>query len=60
MDELTWAIPGIWQPTVGPVIDAAAQAGIRAHIDQPRAEGRGAQELQRRQAAPLSRPTLIR
>jgi RHH-type proline utilization regulon transcriptional repressor/proline dehydrogenase/delta 1-pyrroline-5-carboxylate dehydrogenase len=40
MDELTLGDPWSLQTDIGPVIDAQAHAGIMAHVDQARAEGR--------------------
>jgi RHH-type transcriptional regulator, proline utilization regulon repressor / proline dehydrogenase / delta 1-pyrroline-5-carboxylate dehydrogenase len=45
MDELVLGEPWALATDVGPVIDAAAQDGIAAHIGQARAEGRVLHEL---------------
>ena len=59
MDQLTLGDP--WQLTtdVGPVIDAAAQSGIRAHIDTARAEGRVLKEMQAPAEGHFIAPTVI-
>ncbi len=45
MDELTLGDPWALSTDVGPVIDAAAQAGIRDYIAAARAEGRVVKEM---------------
>ncbi len=56
MDELTLGDPWHLATDIGPVIDAEAQAGIRAYIDAARAEGRVLKELRRPAAGHLHRP----
>jgi RHH-type transcriptional regulator, proline utilization regulon repressor / proline dehydrogenase / delta 1-pyrroline-5-carboxylate dehydrogenase len=59
MDVLHLGDP--WQLNVdsGPVIDAAARAGILAHIDQARADGRVLKEMNTPQGGTFVAPTLI-
>jgi RHH-type proline utilization regulon transcriptional repressor/proline dehydrogenase/delta 1-pyrroline-5-carboxylate dehydrogenase len=45
MDDLALGDPWALATDIGPVIDAAAQTGIRAYIDAARAEGRVLKEL---------------
>jgi RHH-type proline utilization regulon transcriptional repressor/proline dehydrogenase/delta 1-pyrroline-5-carboxylate dehydrogenase len=45
MDELALGNPWDLSTDIGPVIDAAALAGIRAHVEKARAEGRVVKEL---------------
>jgi RHH-type proline utilization regulon transcriptional repressor/proline dehydrogenase/delta 1-pyrroline-5-carboxylate dehydrogenase len=45
MDELTLGDPWRLSTDIGPLIDAEAAAGVRAHVDAARAEGRVVKEL---------------
>ncbi|MDM7255224.1 MAG: bifunctional proline dehydrogenase/L-glutamate gamma-semialdehyde dehydrogenase PutA [Paracoccus sp. (in: a-proteobacteria)] len=45
MDQLSLGDPWALETDIGPVIDAEAQAGIRAYIEKARAEGRVMKEL---------------
>ncbi|HRO16074.1 MAG TPA: L-glutamate gamma-semialdehyde dehydrogenase, partial [Paracoccus sp. (in: a-proteobacteria)] len=60
MRELTVGDPALISTDVGPVIDADAVAGIRAHIDKARAEGRVIAEMPVSDPARFVGPTLIR
>ncbi|MDE4173654.1 bifunctional proline dehydrogenase/L-glutamate gamma-semialdehyde dehydrogenase PutA [Phaeobacter sp. PT47_59] len=59
MDVLTLGDPWHLDVDSGPVIDAEARAGILAHIDQARAEGRVLKEMQTPQGGTFVAPTLI-
>ncbi|MGR3758987.1 bifunctional proline dehydrogenase/L-glutamate gamma-semialdehyde dehydrogenase PutA [Roseobacteraceae bacterium NS-SX3] len=59
MDVLRLDDPWHLSTDSGPVIDEAARAGILAHIDQARAEGRVLKELQTPQGGTFVAPTLI-
>ena len=60
MDELVLGDPWHLTTDIGPVIDAEAQAGIRAHIDTARAEGRVVKELATPGTGTFIAPTVIR
>jgi RHH-type proline utilization regulon transcriptional repressor/proline dehydrogenase/delta 1-pyrroline-5-carboxylate dehydrogenase len=59
MDLLNLGDPWHLNVDSGPVIDAAARAGILAHIDQARSEGRVLKEMQTPQGGTFVAPTLI-
>jgi RHH-type proline utilization regulon transcriptional repressor/proline dehydrogenase/delta 1-pyrroline-5-carboxylate dehydrogenase len=59
MDALQLGDPWALATDCGPVIDAAAQADIRAHIDRARQEGRVLKELTTPQGGTFIAPTLI-
>ncbi|MHA6263771.1 bifunctional proline dehydrogenase/L-glutamate gamma-semialdehyde dehydrogenase PutA [Arenibacterium sp. CAU 1754] len=59
MDALSLGDPWLLSTDCGPVIDAAALAGIRAHIDIARHEGRVLKELDAPQGGTFVAPTLI-
>ncbi|ANP35569.1 Proline dehydrogenase family [Phaeobacter gallaeciensis] len=59
MDTLTLGDPWHLSTDSGPVIDATARAGILAHIDAARAEGRVIKEMQTPQGGTFVAPTLI-
>ena len=59
MDVLHLGDPWHLDVDSGPVIDAGARAGILAHIDQARAEGRVLKEMQTPQGGTFVAPTLI-
>ena len=59
MDVLNLGDPWHLNVDSGPVIDAGARAGILAHIDQARAEGRVLKEMSTPQAGTFVGPTLI-
>ncbi len=59
MDVLTLGDPWHLNVDSGPVIDADARAGILAHIDEARAEGRVLKEMQTPQGGTFVAPTLI-
>ncbi len=59
MDVLNLGDPWHLDVDSGPVIDAQARAGILAHIDQARAEGRVLKEMQTPQGGTFVAPTLI-
>ncbi|WP_192966236.1 bifunctional proline dehydrogenase/L-glutamate gamma-semialdehyde dehydrogenase PutA [Phycobacter azelaicus] len=59
MDVLNLGDPWYLDVDSGPVIDAGARAGILAHIDQARAEGRVLKEMQTPQGGTFVAPTLI-
>ncbi|THD82138.1 bifunctional proline dehydrogenase/L-glutamate gamma-semialdehyde dehydrogenase PutA [Aliigemmobacter aestuarii] len=60
MDELALGDPWALSTDVGPVIDAEAQAGIRAYVEAARAEGRVLKELAAPAAGTFIAPTVIR
>jgi len=60
MDELVLGDPWALATDVGPVIDAEAEAGIRAHIEKARAEGRVVKELRAPDGGHFIAPTVIR
>jgi RHH-type transcriptional regulator, proline utilization regulon repressor / proline dehydrogenase / delta 1-pyrroline-5-carboxylate dehydrogenase len=60
MDELALGDPWDLATDVGPVIDAEAQASIRAYIEAARAEGRLLKELSAPQAGHFIAPTVLR
>lgn len=60
MDALRLGQPWDLSTDVGPVIDEEARAGIAAHIQQARAEGRLMHELKTPDAGTYVAPTLIR
>mgnify|MGYP000716200139 CR=1 FL=1 len=59
MDLLNLADPWQLSTDSGPVIDAGARAGILAHIDQARSEGRVRKEMRPPQGGTFVAPTLI-
>lgn len=59
MDVLHLGDPWHLSVDSGPVIDAAARAGILAHIDQARADGRVLKEMNTPQGGTFVAPTLI-
>lgn len=60
MDALEIGVPWHLSTDVGPVIDEEARAGIAAHIQQARAEGRLIHELKTPNAGTFVAPTLIK
>ncbi|MEL7259585.1 MAG: aldehyde dehydrogenase family protein, partial [Pseudomonadota bacterium] len=60
MDALVMGAPWHLKTDVGPVIDAEAQAGISAHIETARAEGRLLHEIPTPNSGHFIAPTLIR
>ncbi|MEM6899410.1 MAG: bifunctional proline dehydrogenase/L-glutamate gamma-semialdehyde dehydrogenase PutA [Pseudomonadota bacterium] len=60
MDQLEIGDPWKFETDVGPVIDAAAQAKIDAHIGAARADGRVLKEMARPQDGYFVGPTVIR
>ena len=60
MDELTVGDPWVLSTDVGPVIDAPALAGIAAHIETARAEGRIIHEIAVPEGGHFVAPTVIR
>jgi RHH-type proline utilization regulon transcriptional repressor/proline dehydrogenase/delta 1-pyrroline-5-carboxylate dehydrogenase len=60
MDDLALGDPWSLQTDVGPVIDAAAQADIRAYVDAARAEGRVLKEVATPQTGTFVAPTVLR
>ncbi|WP_299042948.1 bifunctional proline dehydrogenase/L-glutamate gamma-semialdehyde dehydrogenase PutA [uncultured Tateyamaria sp.] len=60
MEALELGLPWSLSTDVGPVIDDAARAGIAAHIDQARSEGRVVHELKTPATGCFVAPTLIR
>lgn len=60
MDDLALGDPWDLATDVGPVIDAAAAAGIRAYIEAARAEGRVIKEIEAPQGGHFIGPTVIR
>ncbi|WP_298678923.1 bifunctional proline dehydrogenase/L-glutamate gamma-semialdehyde dehydrogenase PutA [uncultured Lentibacter sp.] len=60
MDELSMGAPWLLSTDVGPVIDEEARAGIAAHIETARAEGRLMHELRTPNSGTFIAPTLIR
>ena len=60
MDELAMGDPWDMATDVGPVIDAAAKAGIEAHVATARAEGRVLKDLATPSAGHFVAPTVIR
>jgi RHH-type proline utilization regulon transcriptional repressor/proline dehydrogenase/delta 1-pyrroline-5-carboxylate dehydrogenase len=60
MEDLALGNPWDIFTDVGPVIDAEAQAGIRAYIEAARAEGRVMKELPSPQGGTFVGPTVIR
>ncbi|MDQ1847824.1 bifunctional proline dehydrogenase/L-glutamate gamma-semialdehyde dehydrogenase PutA [Gemmobacter fulvus] len=60
MDELTLGNPWHLATDIGPVIDAEAQADIRAYIAAARAEGRVVKELTTPEGGTFIAPTVIR
>nr|WP_317055681.1 bifunctional proline dehydrogenase/L-glutamate gamma-semialdehyde dehydrogenase PutA [Roseovarius sp. W115]MDV2929268.1 bifunctional proline dehydrogenase/L-glutamate gamma-semialdehyde dehydrogenase PutA [Roseovarius sp. W115] len=60
MDALVMGAPWHLKTDVGPVIDAEAQAGIAAHIEAARAEGRLLHEIPTPNSGHFIAPTLIR
>ncbi|MCX8509497.1 MAG: bifunctional proline dehydrogenase/L-glutamate gamma-semialdehyde dehydrogenase PutA, partial [Rhodobacteraceae bacterium] len=60
MEELVQGDPWTLATDIGPVIDADAEAGIRAHIEQARREGRLLRQLSRPRAGHFIAPAVIR
>ncbi|MCW1955831.1 MAG: bifunctional proline dehydrogenase/L-glutamate gamma-semialdehyde dehydrogenase PutA [Roseobacter sp.] len=60
MDELSIGAPWLLSTDVGPVIDEEARAGIAAHIETARAEGRLLHELRSPNSGTFIAPTLIK
>ena len=60
MDELSIGAPWLLSTDVGPVIDEEARAGIAAHIETARAEGRLLHELRTPNSGTFIAPTLIK
>ncbi len=60
MDDLQAGHPWDLSTDLGPVIDAEAQAGIRAYVEAARAEGRVMKELAVPQAGTFVAPAVIR
>ncbi len=60
MDELVVGDPWGFTTDVGPVINDAAAAGIRAHIEQARSEGRLMKELPTPTTGTFIPPTVLR
>ena len=60
MDELSLGDPWHLATDIGPLIDAEAQASIRAHIETARAEGRVLKELAAPRGGHFIPPTVIR
>ena len=60
MDDLALGDPWDLATDIGPVIDAQAQAHIRAYVDSARAEGRVLKELPSPQGGTFVGPTVIR
>ncbi len=60
MEELTLGDPWALATDVGPVIDAEAEAGIRAHIDKARREGRLLRQLSAPKSGHFIAPSVIR
>ncbi|NHB77028.1 bifunctional proline dehydrogenase/L-glutamate gamma-semialdehyde dehydrogenase PutA [Rhodobacter calidifons] len=59
MEELSLGDPWALATDIGPVIDAEAQAGIRAYVDAARAEGRVLKELQAPGQGTFVAPTVL-
>lgn len=60
MDELSMGAPWLLSTDVGPVIDEEAHAGIAAHIETARSEGRLMHELRTPNSGTFIAPTLIK
>ncbi len=60
MEELVLGDPWHLTTDIGPVIDADAEEGIRAHIEQARREGRLLRQLSRPRAGHFIAPAVIR
>ncbi|MEZ5732840.1 MAG: bifunctional proline dehydrogenase/L-glutamate gamma-semialdehyde dehydrogenase PutA [Paracoccaceae bacterium] len=60
MEELTLGDPWHLATDVGPVIDAEAEAGIRAHIEKARKDGRLLRQLSTPKTGHFIAPTVIR
>jgi RHH-type transcriptional regulator, proline utilization regulon repressor / proline dehydrogenase / delta 1-pyrroline-5-carboxylate dehydrogenase len=60
MDDLSLGDPWDLATDVGPVIDAEAQAGIRAYVDAARAEGRVLKELVAPEKGTFIAPTVLK
>ena len=60
MDDLSLGDPWALANDIGPVIDAEAQAGIRAYIDAARAEGRVLKELPAPGQGTFVAPTVLK
>ena len=60
MEELVQGDPWDLSTDIGPVIDAEAEEGIRAHIEEARREGRLMRQLSRPRAGHFIAPAVIR
>ena len=60
MEELSLGDPWALSSDIGPVIDAEAEAGIRAHIEKARKEGRLLRQLSTPKGGHFIAPTVIR
>ncbi len=60
MEELALGDPWALSTDVGPVIDAEAEAGIRAHVETARKEGRLLRQLSTPRGGHFIAPTVIR
>jgi RHH-type transcriptional regulator, proline utilization regulon repressor / proline dehydrogenase / delta 1-pyrroline-5-carboxylate dehydrogenase len=60
MDDLALGDPWDLATDIGPVIDTAAQTGIRAYVDAARAEGRVLKELTAPAAGTFIAPTVLK
>jgi RHH-type proline utilization regulon transcriptional repressor/proline dehydrogenase/delta 1-pyrroline-5-carboxylate dehydrogenase len=60
MEELTLGAPWDLTTDIGPVIDAEAEGGIRAHVEKARAEGRVIHALPTPKGGHFVGPTVIR
>lgn len=60
MEELVLGDPWLLATDIGPVIDAEAEEGIRAHVEQARREGRLLRQLSRPRAGHFIAPAVIR
>ncbi len=60
MEELTVAEPWALSTDVGPVIDAEAETGIRAHVERARKEGRLLRQISTPRTGHFIAPSVIR
>jgi RHH-type proline utilization regulon transcriptional repressor/proline dehydrogenase/delta 1-pyrroline-5-carboxylate dehydrogenase len=60
MEELTLGDPWLLSTDIGPVIDHEAEAGIRAHVEEARKEGRLLRQLSRPKGGHFIAPAVIR